>query len=45
MIGDLIQNYKLLTGKYDGAMSNIMPKRPESMASLSTIGHVFKIFH
>ena len=40
----MIETYKLMTGCYDETASNIMPKRQESTTSLSTRGHIFKIF-
>ena len=42
--GDMIETYKLVTGKYDAAVSNIMPKRQESATSLPTRGHIYKLF-
>ena len=42
--GDLIETYKLLTGKYDKTVSNILPTRQESSSSLPSRGHALKIF-
>ncbi|MCG8626996.1 MAG: hypothetical protein MJE68_33970 [Proteobacteria bacterium] len=42
--GDLIETYKLMTGKYDDAVSNIMPKHQESTTSQLTRGHIYKLF-
>ena len=42
--GDMIETYNLMTGKYDAAVSNIMPKRQESATSLPTRGHIYKLF-
>ena len=42
--GDMIETYKLMTAKYDAAVSNIMPKRQESATSLPTRGHIYKLF-
>ena len=40
----MIETYKLMTGKYDKAVTHFMPKEQESSKSLSTQGYSLKIY-
>ena len=42
--GDMIETYKLMTGKYDYEIVDFMPKQHESSSSLSTRGHYLKLY-
>ena len=41
--GDMIETYKLMTGKYDHKIVNFMPKQHDSSTSLPTRGHQLKL--
>ena len=42
--GDLIETYKLMTGKYDYELVDFMPKQHDSSSSLPTRGHHLKLY-
>ena len=42
--GDMIETYKLMTGKYDHKIVNFMPKPHDSSTSLPTWGHQLKLY-
>ena len=42
--GDMIEMYKLMTGKYDKVVTHFMPKQQESSTSLPTQRHSLKIY-
>ena len=42
--GDMIETYKLMTGKYDHKIVNFMPKQHDSSTSLLTRGHQLKLY-
>ena len=42
--GDMIETYKLMTGKYDHKLVDFMPKQHDSSTSLPTRGHQLKLY-
>ena len=40
----MIETYKLITGKYDYAIVDFMPKQHDSSSSLPTQGHHLKLY-
>ena len=40
----MIETYKLMTGKYDNAIVDFMPKQHDSSSSLPTRGHQLKLY-
>ena len=41
--GDMIETYKILTGKYDKSVTEIIPMQNSSSTSLPTRGHILKL--
>ena len=42
--GDMIETYKILTGKYDKSVMDFMPMQNSSSTSLPTRGHSLKLY-
>ena len=40
----MIGTYKLMMGKYDKAVANILPEKQDSLTGLATRGHSLKLF-
>ena len=42
--GDMIETYKILTGKYDKSVTEFMPMQNSSSTSLPIRGHILKLY-
>ena len=42
--GDMIETYKILTGKYNKSMTEFMPMQNSSSTSLPARGHILKLY-
>ena len=44
MRGDMIETYKMMSGKYDTTLKTFLPMANESITSLPTRGHSLKLY-
>ena len=44
MRGDMIETYKMMSGKYDTTLTTFLAKTNESIISLPTRGHSLKLY-